>query len=46
MPGIGPKRKRALLRKFGSVKGIREAAIDDIPVAVGLTRRLAEKVEK
>ena len=26
IPGIGPKRKRALLRKFGSVKGIREAA--------------------
>jgi hypothetical protein len=41
VPGIGPKRKRALLRKFGSVKGIREATLDDVAATVGFTRRLA-----
>jgi excinuclease ABC subunit C len=46
VPGVGPKRKRALLRKFGSVKGIREASLDDIAATVGFTRRLAEKVKE
>jgi excinuclease ABC subunit C len=46
VPGIGPKRKRALLRKFGSVKGIREATLDDVAATVGFTRRLAEKVKE
>jgi excinuclease ABC subunit C len=46
VPGIGPKRKQVLLRKFGSVKGIREAALDDIAATVGFTRRLAEKVKE
>jgi excinuclease ABC subunit C len=42
--GIGPKRKKALLRKFGSVKGIREAGIDEIAATPGFTKALAEKV--
>jgi excinuclease ABC subunit C len=46
VPGVGPKRKQALLRKFGSVKGIREAELDDIAATVGFTRRLAEKVKE
>jgi excinuclease ABC subunit C len=46
VPGIGPKRKQALLRKFGSVKAIREADLDDIAATVGFTRRLAEKVKE
>ncbi len=46
VPGIGPKRKQALIRKFGSVKGIREASLDDIAATVGFTRRLAEKVKE
>jgi excinuclease ABC subunit C len=46
VPGIGPKRKKALLRKFGSVKAIREAAVDEIASTVGFTRSLAEKVKE
>jgi len=42
--GIGPKRKRALLRKFGSVKGIREAGVEEIAATPGFTKALAEKV--
>lgn len=43
--GIGPKRKRALIRKFGSVRAIREASADDIAAAPGMTRALADKVK-
>jgi excinuclease ABC subunit C len=46
IPGIGPKRKRALMRKFGSVKNLREASVDDIASTVGFTRRLAETVKR
>ena len=44
--GIGPKRKKALLRKFGSVKAIREASIDDIAAVTGMTRALAQKLKE
>jgi len=30
IPGIGPKRKKALLKAFGSIKGISEASEDDL----------------
>ncbi len=46
VPGIGPKRKRMLIRHLGSVKGIREASVDEIAAAPGMTRRLAEKVKE
>ena len=46
VPGIGPKRKRELLRKFGSVARIREASLDDIAATPGFTRALAEKVRE
>jgi excinuclease ABC subunit C len=34
VPGIGPTRKKRLLRKFGSVKRIREAGVDDLAEVV------------
>jgi excinuclease ABC subunit C len=43
--GVGPKRKKALLKKFGSVRGIREASVDEIAATVGFTRALAERVK-
>jgi excinuclease ABC subunit C len=46
VPGVGPKRKRALLRKFGTLKAIREAPVDEIAATVGFTRSLAEKVKE
>jgi len=45
IPGVGPRRKKALLKKFGSVRAVREAAVDDIAATVGFTRALAEKVK-
>ncbi len=46
IPGIGPHRKRALLRKFGSVRGLQDASVDEIASTVGFTRRLAETVKR
>ncbi len=46
VPGVGPKRKKALLRKFGSVKAVREADADEIAATVGFTRALADKVKE
>ena len=44
--GIGPKRKRMLMRRFGSVKGIKEAGIDDIASVPGMTRSLALRLKE
>lgn len=45
IPGIGRQRKMALLRKFGSVKKIREASSDSLREA-GLPQKIAESVQK
>ncbi len=46
IPGIGPKRKAALLRRFGSVSGIREASVEELVAATGMSREQAEKVKE
>ncbi len=46
VPGIGPKRRRALLRQFGSVKGIRDASEAELAAARGMNRKLAQKVKE
>jgi len=46
VPGIGPKRKRALLKKFGSVRAIKEAPIDELAAVIGMPRSLAERVKE
>ena len=43
--GIGPARKRALLRHFGSVKAIREAPVEEI-VQLGVPERLARRLKE
>ena len=37
--------RQALLMKFGSVRGIREAPVDEIAATVGFTTALAERVK-
>ena len=39
--GIGPKRKRMLMRRFGTLQGIKDASVDDIATVPGMTRSLA-----
>ena len=44
--GIGPKRRRMLLRRFGSLKGIKDAEPDDIAAVPGMTRKLAIRLKE
>ncbi|MBM3569488.1 MAG: excinuclease ABC subunit UvrC [Alphaproteobacteria bacterium] len=44
VPGIGAKRKRALIRHFGSAKAVAQAAIVDLERVEGVSRRMAETV--
>ena len=44
--GIGPKKKRMLMRRFGSVKGIKTAEIDDIAAVPGMTWSLAVRLKE
>jgi excinuclease ABC subunit C len=46
IPGVGPKRKKALLKKFGSVRAIREASVEEIASTVGFTQALATLVKQ
>ena len=46
IPGIGPKRKRALLKQFGSVRAIRKASVEELAAARGMTRTLAKKTKE
>jgi excinuclease ABC subunit C len=46
IPGIGPRRKSALLRQFGSVQRIREATIDELVAAAGVSSAQAKKIKE
>jgi excinuclease ABC subunit C len=45
LPGVGPARKRALLRVFGSARQMREATIEQIASVPGISRTLAERIK-
>jgi excinuclease ABC subunit C len=44
IPGIGEKRAKALLRHFGSLTRIQEAAQEELMAAPGMTRKVADAV--
>ncbi|MBA2414627.1 MAG: excinuclease ABC subunit UvrC [Geodermatophilaceae bacterium] len=44
VPGLGDTRRKALLGKFGSLKRLRAASIDDVQTVPGIGRRTAESV--
>jgi excinuclease ABC subunit C len=44
LPGVGPKRKKALLLHFGSPKRIRDASVEELMQVDGISRGLAEKI--
>ncbi len=46
IPGIGPKRKQALMKHFGSVRAISAASVEDLAALNGMTRDAAEKVKE
>ncbi|RMF69108.1 MAG: excinuclease ABC subunit C, partial [Calditrichaeota bacterium] len=44
VPGVGPARRQALVKYFGSVKNVREATVDEIQMVDGITPALARKI--
>jgi excinuclease ABC subunit C len=46
LPGVGPKRRRALLRVFGSAKRVREAPVEQIAAVPGIGPSLAAKIKE
>jgi excinuclease ABC subunit C len=46
IPGIGPKRKKALLKKFGSVEAVKGASLEELSQTEGMTSALATRVKE
>jgi excinuclease ABC subunit C len=46
LPGVGPKRRRALLRVFGSAKRVREAPVEQIAAVPGIGASLAARIKE
>ncbi|MEL7561889.1 excinuclease ABC subunit UvrC [Dehalogenimonas sp. 4OHTPN] len=46
IPGIGPARRRSLIKKFGSVHGVRSATADQIAETQGITPQLARLIKE
>ena len=44
IPGIGETRAKALLRRFGSLRGVQNATIDELLLVKGMTRPAAQAI--
>jgi excinuclease ABC subunit C len=44
VPGLGPRRRRELLRQFGGLQGVSRAGIDDLAKVHGISRKLAQSI--
>ena len=44
VPGLGPVRRAALLKHFGSVRRLRQASVEEVAAVPGMGRRTAESV--
>lgn len=45
IPGIGPRRRRALLKKFGSLEAIRQASVEELAASEGMNRTAAQRLK-
>ena len=46
IPGIGSKRKRALLKQFGSIRAIQGASVEELAATRGMTESLAQRIKE
>ncbi len=46
IPGVGARRRRALLTHFGGLQGVRKAGIEELSGIPGINRQLAERIFK
>jgi len=46
VPGIGPTRKKALLKRFGSVRRIREASVEEVAATPGIGPDVADRLKR
>jgi excinuclease ABC subunit C len=46
IPGVGPSRRKALLRHFGSLKRIRAATLEELRQVTGITQATAEAIRR
>ena len=46
IPGIGPRRRQALLKHFGSLEAIRQATVEELAAVPGMTRSAAKAVKE
>lgn len=46
VPGIGPARRKALLRHFGSLEAVRQASVEELAAAPGMTLAAAQSVRE